>query len=325
MLALRLAQFPVLAFAYHQAERRIADRAAHEHAVARACASAAHHRSFRHAAEHRNGNRDRPRRPVGVPAEQGACQQDRVASQPFREPFEPIIANVLGQRERQKKAQRSRTFRSQIRQIHAQSLAGDRTRGILGKKVHASDNGVGLQHKVAARWRVRNAASSDRPSAPGWVAMGSKNRAIRRSSVDLSSRPGIVSPGDAVEFARAQASRELIEHGVDHAGLVAADESGGDIRVFGDDHARRHIVAMDQLIGARPQGRAHHRFDALQRPALRQRFIDQGIKLALFADHSGNDVTEKSCFGGQILRSFDLTADPVTFKLGENVVKAGPG
>ena len=153
MLALLLAQFPVLAFARHQAERRVADRAAHEHAITRAGSGAAHHRSFRHTAKHRNGNRDRPRRPVGVPAEQRACEQDGIAAQPLRKPFEPIIANVLGQRECQKKSQRPCTFRSQIRQIHAQSLAGDRTRGVLGKKVHAPDNGVGLQHKIAAcRW-----------------------------------------------------------------------------------------------------------------------------------------------------------------------------
>src|SRR5262249_5732330 len=108
---------------------------------------------------------------------------------------------------------------------------------------------------------LMKAASSDSPSAPGWVAMGAKNRAIRRSSADLSSRPDIVSPSGAVEFAGAQASRKLIEHGVDHAGLVATHEGGGNIGVLGDDHARRHIAAMDQLIGAGPHRRAHPPFD----------------------------------------------------------------
>ena len=37
---------------------------------------------------------------------------------------------------------------------------------------------------------------------------------------------------------------------------------------------------MDQLIGAGPQSRAQNRFDALKRPAFRQRLIDQGIELA---------------------------------------------
>jgi len=33
----------------------------------------------------------------------------------------------------------------------------------------------------------------------------------------------------------------LVEHGVDHAGLVPVDESVGDVDIFGDDDARRRL------------------------------------------------------------------------------------
>ena len=100
---------------------------------------------------------------------------------------------------------------------------------------------------------VRKAASSDKPRAPGCVASGLKKRAIRRSSGDMSSCGAIVSPGGAAEFACTHTPRELVEHGVDHAGLVALDKGGHDVGIFGHHDPRGHVGPVDQLIGASPQ------------------------------------------------------------------------
>jgi hypothetical protein len=36
-----------------------------------------------------------------------------------------------------------------------------------------------------------------------------------------------------VKFGRAQLARELVEHGIDHAGLLGIDEGAGLLEVFG--------------------------------------------------------------------------------------------
>ena len=82
---------------------------------------------------------------------------------------------------------------------------------------------------------------------------------------------------------------------------------------------------MDQLVGAGAQRRAQHRLDALERPALRQRLVDQRIELALLAHHAGDDVAEERRLGRQILRALDLAAEPVAFEFGEDLVEAGAG
>src|SRR3569623_298728 len=175
---------------------------------------------------------------------------------------------------------------------------------------------------------LMKAASSVSPSAPGWVAMGPKYRAISLSSLEGESADmGRTLPHDLSgrELLAAQLAGELIEHGVDHAGLVALDEGGGNIGIFGNDGTSWHVAAVRPLIGAGAQGGAQHRLDALERPALLQRFVDLRVKHALLAHHTGDDVPKERRFRRQILRALDLAAEPVAFELGENVVEAGAG
>src|ERR1039457_6294211 len=169
---------------------------------------------------------------------------------------------------------------------------------------------------------LMKAASSDKPSAPGWVAIGWKKRAIRRSSPEISSCAAITSPS---EFGRAHLARQLIEHGIDHAGLVALDEGRRDVGIFRHHHARRHVAAVVELVGASTQRRAQHRLDALERPAFRQRLVDDRVELALLAHHAGHDVAEERGLGRQILRALDLAAEPVALEFGEDLVQAGAG
>ena len=158
MPALRIAELPgrahVSFFAQRKSERGVADGAAHEHAVAHLGAGAAHHGAFRYAAEHGDGDRDRPRRAVGVAAEQRAAEQDGVAAQPFRKSGEPVVADLLRQRQRQQEAERLCALGRQVGQVHSQRLARHALRGILGKEMHAADNRIGLEHQVAARRRL---------------------------------------------------------------------------------------------------------------------------------------------------------------------------
>src|SRR5262245_34878143 len=172
---------------------------------------------------------------------------------------------------------------------------------------------------------LRKAASSAKPRAPGWVASGSKNRAIRRSSADKLSRVFIVSPGGTAELGRAQTPRKLVEHSIDHASLVAPNKSSRDIGILRHDDTRRHVVAVNQLIGAGAQRRAQNRFDTFEWPAFRQRLIDHWIKLALFAHHARNDIAKERRLRGKILRTLNLATDPVALEFGEDFVKTRTG
>src|SRR5450830_1509240 len=175
---------------------------------------------------------------------------------------------------------------------------------------------------------VMKAASSERPSAPGCVASGLKKRAIRRSSADMPSSCAVNFavmglPGGLAELGRAQCPRQLVEHGIDHAGLVAFDKGGRDVGVFRHHHPRRHVAAIIELVGAGAQRGAQHRFDTLERPAFCQRFVDQRVELALLAHHTGDNVAEERRLGWKILRSLDFAAEPVALELGEDLVQAG--
>src|SRR5580704_307664 len=100
----------------------------------------------------------------------------------------------------------------------------------------------------------------------------------------------MTSPG---EFSRTQLARQLIEHGVDHAGLVTLYESRRDVGIFRHHHARRHVAAMVEFVTTGAQGGAQHRLDALERPAFRQRLVDDRLELALLAHPARYDVAEE--------------------------------
>src|SRR6476660_9396000 len=161
------------------------------------------------------------------------------------------------------------------------------------------------------------AASSSRLKAPGLVAIGRKYRAISESS------PAVDGALATRELVGAKLSRDLVEHGVHHAGLILFDKGVRDVDIFGHDHTARHILAMLQLIRTRAQHRAQDRVDPLQRPPLRQRVIDQRIEFSLVAHHAGHHVTEERCLGGEIFVALDLTAEPVALELGKDVVEPG--
>src|SRR4029077_694662 len=98
----------------------------------------------------------------------------------------------------------------------------------------------------------------------------------------------------AVEFGGAHLVRQLIEHGIDHAGFLVVDEGTGDVDIFRHYHAGRHVGAAGELVGAGAQHRAQHRLDALERPAAGQSRIDLRVELALLAHYPADDVAKIS-------------------------------
>src|SRR5512136_1688620 len=139
----------------------------------------------------------------------------------------------------------------------------------------------------------------------------------------MSSRAAIVSPGGAAKFGGAQAPRKLVEHSIDHACLVTLDKSGGHVSIFGHHHPRRHVTAVNQLIGAGPQRCAQNRLDTLEWPAFRQCIVDQGVKITLLTHDAGNDVTEECRLSRKILCALDLVAYPVALKFSQDFVQPG--
>src|SRR5581483_1947200 len=167
---------------------------------------------------------------------------------------------------------------------------------------------------------VSTAASSIRAKAPGCRASGRKYLAIRRSSAVSAGALAMVS-NLAAELRGSQLARQLIEHGVDHAGLVFFHKGMRDIDIFGNDDPRRHILTAFQLVGAGPQRRAQHSLDARERPPLRQHAIDHRIEAALLAHDAADDVAEERRFRGKILLTFHFAADPMALELGEDFVQ----
>jgi len=134
--------------------------------------------------------------------------------------------------------------------------------GSLGKKCTPPTMASAVTTKARPAGGVRSAASSVKPSAPGCRAIGLKCRAISRSSADSCpdsprlARSATASPHSRFELARAQLPCKLVEHRIDHAGLLAIDEGIGDIDIFAHHHARRHVGLAVEFVGAGAQDRA---------------------------------------------------------------------
>src|ERR1700737_1358323 len=133
------------------------------------------------------------------------------------------------------------------------------------------------------------------------------------------------SASTALEFARTTMPGDMIEHGIDQSGFVVVDEGVGDIHIFRNNHAGWNIIAVGQLIGSGAEHRAQDRVDSLERPVLGENLVDEGIETALIANDPGNNIAKECRFPRQKLRAFDLTTDPVAFKLGDDVVEPGRG
>src|SRR5687767_11831865 len=105
-----------------------------------------------------------------------------------------------------------------------------------------------------------SAASSASPRAAGSVA-NRRSRSIASASFIASQSPGGGGPrflGDGVEQA------------VDEAALALVVKGVGDVDIFRDHRADRHVVAGDQLVRAGAEDRAHRPVEPFDAPARRK-------------------------------------------------------
>src|SRR5262249_13168027 len=86
-----------------------------------------------------------------------AAVQSGVAAQTLSESLKPRLTNLFGQSKRQEEAKWARAFRGKIREIDPQRLAGHQMSSILGKKMHAAHDRVGLEHQIKPRRRCEKA------------------------------------------------------------------------------------------------------------------------------------------------------------------------
>jgi hypothetical protein len=130
-----------------EAQRGIADRPRHHHAVAGLCPAAMDHPARCHAPERGDRHHQRPRRRNRVAAEQRTAKLRGILAERVRERRKPSFLRTA-QRQRQHKARRCRTLGGEIGQIHPQRLARDGIRRIVGEKMHAFHDGIGRDHDV---------------------------------------------------------------------------------------------------------------------------------------------------------------------------------
>src|SRR5215831_11513898 len=99
------------------------------------------------------------------------------------------------------------------------------------------------------------ATSSVRSKAPGApAASGAKWRAISSNS----SGNGRAATGAILQFVGPQRMRQAVENRVHQLRFLLVVEGFGDVDIFLDRHARRHVQAVRQLIAAGPQHDLEH-------------------------------------------------------------------
>src|SRR5262245_55949165 len=132
-----------------------------------------------------------------------------------------------------------------------------------------------------------------------------------------------VAPGG--KFLRPRPVAEAIENAIDDLRLLLGEKRVSDIDIFGDDHACRHIVANEDLIGARAKYGAKDRIDAREPPALGELLVDQGVDAKLLAHHTLDDVAEefRLCLG--VAAALDFLAQTMRGEFGNHLVEVDAG
>src|SRR5918998_2084142 len=144
-----------------------------------------------------------------------------------------------------------------------------------------------------------SATSSASPRAAGSVA-NLRSRSITCASfIALTRRGGSRPFGDGV----AQA--------VDETAFALVVEGVGDIDIFGDYRADRHVGAGEQFIGAGAQDGAHRAVEALEAPALGEPGADRRVDLHAAGRDAGHDIVEEFALSVDILRVLDQRPEAV--------------
>ena len=131
-----------------------------------------------HGAERGNRNGRGPGRMVGVAAEQRTAKARRIFAEASGEGADPSFVGSRRQCQREQKADRLGALGGKVGEIHAQRLAADALRRIVGKEMDAGNDTIGREHQIASRWRGERRGVVDEPQRAG---RGSKRPEIARN------------------------------------------------------------------------------------------------------------------------------------------------
>jgi hypothetical protein len=118
---------------------------------------------------------------------------------------------------------------------------------------------------------------------------------------------------------------ELVENAVDDLRRFALEEGMCQIDIFGDDDARRHVLAHQHLVGAGAQDGTQDRIDAVEPPAFGEVTIDERVDAALLAHHAFDNVAEELRLSIAILVAFNFLPEPVSLELGDYMIEVDGG
>src|SRR5262245_33674458 len=139
------------------------------------------------------------------------------------------------------------------------------------------------------------------------------------------SPPATIPPAPGDKFLRPRSVAEAVENGVDDLRLLLGKKCVSDIDIFGDDHARRNVVANEDLIGARAENGAKDRIDAREPPALGELLVDQRVDAKLLAHHTLDDVAEEFRLRLGVAAALDFLAQAMRRKFGDHLVEVDAG
>ena len=133
-----------------EAQSRVADGAADAEPVAGPRRLPPQDRAGRHLAEGGHADQSRAAGAHGVTAQQRAAMGAARRAETLGEAREPRFGPVVRQCESQEEAARTGALGGEIRQVHAERLAGDGAGRVVGKVVNAGYDSVGGHHEVVA-------------------------------------------------------------------------------------------------------------------------------------------------------------------------------
>ena len=143
---------------YGQSNRCRTERAGDIEQITRLRRSPLHHRTSRNFTEDGDGNRDRPRPSIRIPADQMHAERRLCVAQTSGEPLHPVTGRCLGKAQRHQISSRRRPFCGEIRNIHRQRFPTDILGRVARAEMHALGDRIGLDDEIVpGRRRDRRA------------------------------------------------------------------------------------------------------------------------------------------------------------------------
>src|SRR4029453_4366343 len=141
----------------------------------------------------------------------------------------------------------------------------------------------------------------------------------------VSRSPSTITAAPGGKFLRPRPVPEAVENAIDDLRLLLGEKRVSDIHIFGDDYARRHVAANEDLIGARAENGAKDRIDAREPPALGELLVDQRVDAKLFAPPTLDDVAEEFRLRLGVAAALDFLAQAMRREFGDHLIEVDAG